>query len=99
MNMPHPVRLLILSRYDKPGASSRLPSLQYIPYLYEAGIYGAISSSFSNTMRTDALDCFGNLLKWRFTQNEIRTMIDGSRLNQIPFLDRSHYWGTAGIKK
>ena len=97
--MPQPNRLLILPRYDSLGASSRLRLLQYIPYLHEAGIYGDISSSFSNTMRTDALDCFGNLLEWRFTQNEIRTMIDGSRLNQIPFLNRSHYWGKVGIKR
>lgn len=51
------------------------------------------------TKRTDALDRFVTLLEWRFTQKEIRSMIDGSRLNQIPFLNRSHYWGKVGIKR
>jgi len=48
--MPHPIRLLILSRYDTLGASSRLRLLQYIPYLREAGIHVDISALFSNTM-------------------------------------------------
>ena len=48
--MPHPIRLLILSRYDSLGASSRLRSLQYIPYLREAEIHVNISALFSNTM-------------------------------------------------
>ena len=48
--MTHPIRLLILSRYDSLGASSRLRVLQYIPYLREAGIYVDISALFSNTM-------------------------------------------------
>lgn len=48
--MPHPIRLLILSRYDTLGASSRLRSLQYIPYLRKAGIHVDYSALFSNTM-------------------------------------------------
>lgn len=48
--MPQPIRLLILARYDSLGASSRLRSLQYIPYLREAGIHVDISALFSNTM-------------------------------------------------
>ena len=50
MNMSHPIRLLILPRYDSLGASSRLRSLQFIPYLREAGIHLDISALFSNTM-------------------------------------------------
>lgn len=48
--MSHHIRLLILSKYDSLGASSRLRSLQYIPYLREAGIHVDISALFSNTM-------------------------------------------------
>lgn len=48
--MPQPIRLLILSRYDSLGASSRLRSLQFIPYLREAGIHVDISALFSDTM-------------------------------------------------
>lgn len=35
--MMRPIRLLILSRYDERGASSRLRTLQYAPYLGEHG--------------------------------------------------------------
>src|SRR5262245_12726745 len=35
---PAHVRILLLTRYDRLGASSRLRSLQYIPYLREQGI-------------------------------------------------------------
>ena len=46
----HSIRLLILSKYDSLGASSRLRLLQFIRYLQEAGIHVDISPLFSNTM-------------------------------------------------
>lgn len=39
-------KLLILSRYDRQGASSRLRMLQYIPYLEAAGFEVEVSSFF-----------------------------------------------------
>jgi glycosyltransferase involved in cell wall biosynthesis len=50
MDVRHPIRLLILSRFDALGASSRLRSLQYIPYLREAGIHVRVSFLFTNGM-------------------------------------------------
>lgn len=48
--MPRAIRLLVLSRFDTLGASSRLRSLQYIPYLRDAGIHVSVSFLFSNEM-------------------------------------------------
>lgn len=50
MDMRGKIRLLILSRFDALGASSRLRSLQYVPYLREAGIDVRVSFLFSDEM-------------------------------------------------
>ena len=42
------MRVLLLSRYDRMGASSRLRSLQYIPYLQEVGIDVTIAPLFND---------------------------------------------------
>ena len=46
-------RLLILSRYDRQGASSRLRTMQYIPYLQAAGLDVEVSSLFDAAYLTD----------------------------------------------
>ncbi len=40
------LKLLILSRYDRRGASSRLRSLQYVPYFEAAGLEVTVASFF-----------------------------------------------------
>ena len=42
------MRILLFSRYDRLGASSRIRSLQYIPYLNSKGITVDVSPLFSN---------------------------------------------------
>lgn len=46
--MDNPIRLLILSRYDERGASSRLRTLQYVPFLQEQGFEVTHQSLFSS---------------------------------------------------
>lgn len=50
------------------------------------------------TMRTDALDRFGTRLEKRFTQAEIRAMMENCGLEKITFSDRS-FWTAVGFKR
>ncbi|WP_375264222.1 glycosyltransferase family 4 protein [Palleronia sp.] len=47
------MKLLILSRYDRQGASSRLRQLQYIPYLKEAGFEVEVRPLFGSAYLDD----------------------------------------------
>lgn len=47
-----PRKILILSRYDTIGASSRVRIFQYLPYI-ESSVKFKISPFFSNTMITE----------------------------------------------
>lgn len=40
------MKVLILTRYDRQGASSRLRTMQYLPYLADAGIEARVASLF-----------------------------------------------------
>lgn len=51
------------------------------------------------TMRTDALDRFGTRLENRFTQNQIKKMLEDAGLKDIKFSDIAPYWCALGIKK
>ena len=51
------------------------------------------------TMRTDALDRFGTRLENRFTQKEIKGMLEDAGLIDIKFSDIAPYWCAIGIKK
>jgi ubiquinone/menaquinone biosynthesis C-methylase UbiE len=51
------------------------------------------------TMRTDALDRFGTRLENRFTQVQIRKMLEDAGLKEIKFSDIAPYWCALGIKK
>lgn len=51
------------------------------------------------TMRTDALDRFGTRLEQRFTQDEIRAMMEHSGLTDITFRDGVPYWVACGRKR
>ncbi len=44
------MRVLFLTRYDKLGASSRMRSLQYIPWFKSAGIETVVSAMFDDAM-------------------------------------------------
>ncbi len=50
------------------------------------------------TMRTDALDRFGTSLEKRFTQNEIRQIMEECGLESITFSETS-FWTAVGFKK
>lgn len=51
------------------------------------------------TMRTDALDRFGTRLENRFTQGEIKKMMEEAGLIDIQFSDIAPYWCALGIKQ
>jgi SAM-dependent methyltransferase len=51
------------------------------------------------TMRTDALDRFGTALERRFSQMEIRVMMEAAGLDRIVFSDRPPFWCAVGFKK
>ncbi|MBO0347860.1 class I SAM-dependent methyltransferase [Phormidium pseudopriestleyi FRX01] len=50
-------------------------------------------------MRNDALDRFGTKLESRFTQDEIRQMMEAAGLINIVFSDLPPYWCSVGYKK
>jgi ubiquinone/menaquinone biosynthesis C-methylase UbiE len=51
------------------------------------------------TMRTDALDRFGTRLEQRFTQAQIREMMQSAGLENIKFSDGFPFWCAVGFKK
>ncbi|MBL1140588.1 MAG: class I SAM-dependent methyltransferase [Proteobacteria bacterium] len=51
------------------------------------------------TMRTDALDRFGTRLENRFTQVQIKKMMEDAGLKDIKFSDIAPYWCVLGIKQ
>ena len=51
------------------------------------------------TMRTDALDRFGTRLEKRFTQKQIKELMEDAGLYDIVFSDHSPYWCAMGRKK
>jgi ubiquinone/menaquinone biosynthesis C-methylase UbiE len=50
------------------------------------------------TMRTDALDRFGTRLEHRFTQAQIKKMLEDAGLVNIQFSDIAPFWCAIGIK-
>lgn len=46
------MRILLLSRYDRLGASSRVRSMQYLPYFYKNGMNVDVEPLFSNAYLT-----------------------------------------------
>jgi ubiquinone/menaquinone biosynthesis C-methylase UbiE len=51
------------------------------------------------TMRTDALDRFGTKLEQRFTQAQIKQMMDEAGLEKIEFSNSFPFWCAVGLKK
>jgi exonuclease III len=49
-------------------------------------------------MRTDALDRFGTRLEQRFTQVQIREMMEAAGLRDIRFSDHAPFWCAVGIR-
>ena len=50
------------------------------------------------TMRTDALDRFGTRLEQRFTQAQIRVMLEAAGFAEIRFSDFPPYWCVVAIR-
>jgi hypothetical protein len=48
------------------------------------------------TMQTDALDRFGTRLEHRFTQPEIKAMMERSGFRDIRFSEKAPYWVAIG---
>jgi len=51
------------------------------------------------TMRTDALDRFGTKVEHRFTQREIRMMMEAAGLDQVSFSNEPPYWCAVGYRR
>jgi hypothetical protein len=50
-------------------------------------------------MRNDALDRFGTRLEQRFTQAEMRQMMNDAGLERVRFHDGIPYWCAVGFRK
>lgn len=50
-------------------------------------------------MGNDALDRFGTRLEQRFTQAEMRSMMENAGLTRVTFQDGVPYWCAVGFKK
>ena len=50
------------------------------------------------SMKTDALDRFGTTLEHRFTQPEIRTMLEAAGFENIVFSPKKPYWCVTAVK-
>jgi hypothetical protein len=50
-------------------------------------------------MRTDAFDRFGTRLEQRFTQLEIKTMMEQAGLERIEFSNRVPFWCAVGYRR
>lgn len=51
------------------------------------------------TMRTDSLDRFGTKVEHRFTEQEIRRMMEVAGLERVLFSDEPPYWCAVGYKR
>jgi SAM-dependent methyltransferase len=51
------------------------------------------------TLRTDALDRFGTPIEHRFTQLQIKEMMEAAGLRDVDFSDSEPYWCAVGFKK
>jgi ubiquinone/menaquinone biosynthesis C-methylase UbiE len=51
------------------------------------------------TMRTDALDRFGTRLEQRFTQSELRRMMEAAGLERITFSANEPFWCAVGYRR
>ena len=51
------------------------------------------------TMRTDALDRFGTRLEQRFSQQQIKVMMEKSGLERVEFSDSEPFWCAVGYRK
>lgn len=51
------------------------------------------------SMRTDALDRFGTKLEQRFTQAQVRTLMEAAGFEQIRFSSNAPFWCAVGLKK
>ena len=51
------------------------------------------------TMRTNALDRFGTQLEQRFTQDQIRMMLERAGFGEVWFSDRAPYWSAIARKR
>ena len=50
-------------------------------------------------MRTDALDRFGTRLEQRFTQRQIKNMMEQAGLENIQFSSEVPFWCAVGYRK
>jgi hypothetical protein len=50
-------------------------------------------------MRTDALDRFGTRLEQRFTQQQVKNMMEQAGLENIQFSSKVPFWCAVGYRK
>ncbi len=95
-------------------ACDMIAILIYMPMIFAARIarWSSPTSSFwkkiplayytnksFTVIRNDALDRFGTPLEQRFSQNEIRQMLEKSGLTEVKFSDQTPYWHCIARKK
>jgi SAM-dependent methyltransferase len=91
--------------------SQIIAGLVYVPFAKTAYILEKLGLGVSNiplsayrhltfySMRTDALDRFGTRLEQRFTQAQIKKMMEAAGLYDIVFSDEVPYWCALGMRK
>lgn len=100
--MPHPLRYavsqaLAASVYWPLARSAR--ALERVGLDVETLPLSAYRDSSFYMMRNDALDRFGTRLEQRFTQAQMRSMMESAGLTGVTFHDGVPYWCAVGFKK
>ena len=80
------VRILLLSRYDRSGASSRLRVMQFLPFLAKAGAKVDVDILFPGASARDACDNSGRA-RWAayagFYLGRLRTLLSANRYDLV----------------
>jgi SAM-dependent methyltransferase len=100
--MPHPLRYAVSQAF---AASVYWPLARSARVLERLGAdveripLSAYRDRSFYMMRNDALDRFGTRLEQRFTQDEMRGMMERAGLRDVRFHDAVPYWCAAGFKR
>ncbi len=100
-NLPMPLRY---GTSQVIAASVYFPVARFAKLMERAGldVHGFPLAAYRDrsfyVMRTDALDRFGTRLEQRFTQAQIRRMLEDAGLEDIRFSDATPYWCAVGRK-
>jgi ubiquinone/menaquinone biosynthesis C-methylase UbiE len=94
----------------KVATTASIATVIYFPLAKLSALFAGLSADVTNfplsyyrdksfyMMKTDALDRFGSSLERRFTQPEIRAMLEKAGFRDITFSPDKPYWCVTGVK-